>query len=83
MISIIDITAKGYQGALLIYQMLDSIAREKGYNSASDLEFEEPAVNIEFLQIVQERLIAQAELRRLELVEALRRAEEDVARSYV
>lgn len=42
---------------LLIFQVLDELAVELGYeNGAQDLIGEEPAVNVELLQIVQERL---------------------------
>lgn len=79
----IDINAQGYQGAMLIYQMLDELAAEHGYeNGAQDLIGEEPAVNVELLQIVQERIIAHAELRRLAMIHALQEAEEEVQRAY-
>lgn len=70
-------------GAMLIFNMLDELATELGYkNGAQDLEFEEPCVNIELLQIVQERLIAQAEFRRQAALILMREAEEEVARAY-
>lgn len=69
---------------MLVYNMLDELAAELGYeNGARDLEFEEPAVNVELLQIVQERLIAQAEFRRVAALIAMQEAEEEVRRSYV
>lgn len=70
--------------AMLIFNMLDELATELGYeNGAQDLEFEEPAVNIELLQIVQERLIIQAEFRRQAALLILQEAEEEVQRAYV
>lgn len=67
---------------MLIFNMLDELARELGYNGAQELEFEEPAVNIELLQIVQERLIAQAEFRRQAVLLLLAETEEEVQRAY-
>lgn len=79
----IDINGAGYQGAVLVFQMLDEIANEYGYeNGAQDLIGEESCVNVEFLQIVQERLIAQAKLRRQVALDTLRIAEEEVSRAY-
>jgi hypothetical protein len=79
----IDVKGAGYQGAMLIFQMVDEIAKDFGYSEgAQDLIGEEACVNVEILQIVQERLIAQAELRRLAALDALRLAEEEVARAY-
>lgn len=44
---------------VLIYHMLDELAEELGYeNGVHDLVFEEPAVNVELLQVVYERLEA-------------------------
>ena len=64
--------------------MLDELAVELGYkNGAQDLVGEEPHVNVELLQIVQERLIAQAEFRRQAALIAIAEAEEEVRRSYV
>lgn len=69
--------------SMLIFNMIDELAKELGYkNGAQDLEFEEPAVNIELLQIVQERLIAQAEFRRQALLILMKEAEEEVQRAY-
>lgn len=49
---------------LLIYHMLNELALELGYtNGAQDLSSEEPAANIQLMQIVQERLEAQVKLR--------------------
>lgn len=71
-------------GAMLIFNMLDELATELGYeNGAQDLEAEEPCVNIELLQIVYERLILQAEFRRKAALLILQEAEEEVNRSYV
>lgn len=68
---------------LLIFQMLDELAVERGYeNGAQDLIGEEPCVNVELLQIVQERLIAQAEFRRQAALAALQYAEKEVQRAY-
>lgn len=69
---------------MLIFNMLDELAVELGYkNGAQDLIGEEPHVNVELLQIVQERLIAQAEFRRVAALIAIAEAEEEVRRSYV
>jgi hypothetical protein len=58
---------------LLIFQMLDELAVELGYkNGAQDLIGEEPAVNVELLQIVHERLL------RVILLH-----EEEISRSYI
>jgi len=47
-------------GAMLIFNMLDELAFELGYaHGAQDLIGEEPAVNVELLQIVYERLEGQ------------------------
>jgi hypothetical protein len=68
---------------MLIFQMLDELAFELGYeDGAQDLVGEEPCVNVELLQIVQDRLIAQAEFRRKAALAALQEAEEEVARAY-
>lgn len=70
-------------GAMLIFNMLDELATELGYeHGAQDLEFEEPCVNVELLQIVYERLIAQAEFRRKAALLVLQQAEEEVGRAY-
>ena len=62
----VDVTGEGYQAAMTVYKMLDELAYEFGYkNGAQDLVGEEPCVNIELLQIVFQRLVAQVELRRL------------------
>lgn len=54
--------------AILICQMLDELACELGYcNGIQDLIGEEPAVNVELLQIVNERLEQQMKLRELEI----------------
>lgn len=72
------------QGALLIFNMLDELAKELGYkDGAQDLIGEEPHVNVELLQIVFERLEAQLKLRRLAAAQALADAEEEVNRAYV
>ena len=48
--------------------MLDELACELGYcNGIQDLIGEEPAVNVELLQIVNERLEQQMKLRELEI----------------
>jgi hypothetical protein len=79
----IDINAQGYQASMLVFNMIDELAKECGYeNGAQDLIGEEPAVNVELLQIVQERIIAHAELRRLAMLHALQEAEEEVQRAY-
>ena len=63
--------------------MLDELAFELGYeNGAHDLVGEEPHVNVELLQIVQERLTAQMEFRRQAALILMREAEEDVQRAY-
>jgi hypothetical protein len=63
--------------------MLDELATEIGYeNGAHDLEFEEPCVNVELMQIVEERLVAQAEFRRQALLILMKEAEEEVQRAY-
>jgi hypothetical protein len=70
--------------AMLIFNMLDELATELGYkNGAQDLEFEEPCVNVELLQIVQERLILQAEFRRKAALLVIQEAEEELQRAYV
>ena len=69
---------------MLIFNMLDELAKEMGYkDGAQDLIGEEPHVNVELLQIVFERLEAQLQLRRLAAAQALAEAEAEVARSYV
>jgi len=69
--------------AMLIFNMLDELATELGYeNGAQDLAGEEPAVNVELLQIVEERLVAQAEFRRQALLLLMKEAEEEVQRAY-
>lgn len=69
---------------MLIYNMIDELAVELGYeNGARDLEFEEPCVNIELMQIVEERLILQAEFRRQAALLLLQEAEDEVRRAYV
>jgi hypothetical protein len=71
------------EAPMLIFNMLDELASELGYeNGAQDLIGEEPAVNVELLQIVQERLIFQAEMRRKAALAALAEAEAEVARAY-
>ena len=68
---------------MLIFNMVDEVAKELGYdNGAQDLIGEEPHVNVEILQIVFERLEAQLQLRRLAAAQALAEAEEEVNRSY-
>jgi len=70
--------------AMLIFNMLDELATELGYeNGAQDLEFEEPAVNVELMQIVEERLIAQANFRRQALLLLMKEAEDEVQRAYI
>lgn len=64
---------------MLVFQMLDDLAVEVGYeNGAQDLVGEEPCVNVELMQIVQERLILQAELRRQAAQAALEAAQREV-----
>jgi hypothetical protein len=71
------------ESAMLIFNMLDELATELGYvNGAQDLEFEEPCVNVELLQIVQERLIIQAEFRRQAALLVIQQAEEEIGRAY-
>ena len=54
-------------GSMLIYNMLDQLAYEIGYEGgAQDLVGEEPAVNVELLQIVMERLEAAKRMKELE-----------------
>lgn len=87
---VVDVQGAGYQGAMLVFQMLDDLAYEVGYeDGAQDLIGEEPCVNVELMQIVQERLILQAELRRQAAVAALEAAqreieiaEAEIARAY-
>ena len=70
-------------GAMLIFNMLDELATELGYeNGAQDLIGEEPCVNVELLQHVYDALIAQAEFRRKAALLVLQEAEEEVGRSY-
>lgn len=79
----IDVNGMGYQGAMLIFGMLDELAKELGYgNGAQDLIAEEPAVNVELLAIVQERLIAQAEFRRLAAVALIEASDREVSTAY-
>jgi len=53
----------GIKSTLLIYHLLDELSHELGYpNGAQDLCAEEPAVNIELLQTVLERLKSQLQL---------------------
>ena len=55
-------------GAMLIYDMLDQLAYEMGYaKGAQDLVGEEPAVNVELMQIVFERLEAAKRMKELEV----------------
>lgn len=55
-------------GAMLIYDMLDQLAYEMGYtHGAQDLINEEPAVNVELMQIVFERLEEARRLKELEI----------------
>jgi hypothetical protein len=69
--------------AMLVFNMLDELAFELGYiNGAQDLAGEEPAVNVELLQIVYDRIIAQAEFRRQAALIVIREAEEEVQRAY-
>lgn len=68
---------------MLIFNMLDELAFELGYeHGAQDLIGEEPHVNVELLQIVQERLILQAEFRRKAALLVIQEAEEEVQRAY-
>jgi len=68
---------------MLVFNMLDELAYELGYeHGAQDLEFEEPAVNVELLQIVYERLILQAEFRRQAALLLIQEAEAEVQRAY-
>ena len=68
---------------MLIYNMLDELAFELGYeNGAQDLVGEEPHVNVELLQIVQERLTAQMEFRRQAALIVMQEAEEEIQRAY-
>ena len=70
--------------AMLIFNMLDELAFELGYeHGAQDLAAEEPAVNVELMQIIQERLIAQAEFRRQAAMIVMREHEEEINRSYM
>lgn len=68
---------------MLIYNMLDELAAELGYpNGAQDLVGEEPHVNVELLQIVQERLDAQMRFRQQAMMILLQEQEEEIGRSY-
>lgn len=68
---------------MLIFNMLDELATELGYpNGAQDLVGEEPHVNVELLQIVQERLVAQMEFRRQAALIVMQEAEEEIQRAY-
>ena len=70
--------------AMLVWNMLDELAFELGYpNGGQDLVGEEPHVNVELMQIVEERLIAQAEFRRKAAMIIMREAEEEVNRAYM
>jgi hypothetical protein len=69
--------------AMLIWNMLDELAFELGYeNGGQDLVGEEPAVNVELLQIVQSRLIAQAEFRRQAALLVIQEHESEIKRAY-
>jgi hypothetical protein len=66
-------------GAMLIYDMLDQLAYEMGYEKgAQDLIGEEPAVNVEMMQIVFERLERARKLKELET-----KAREDAIRAKI
>lgn len=66
-------------GSMLIYDMLDQLAYEMGYeHGAQDLIGEEPAVNVELLQIVLERLENARKLKELEI-----KAREDEMRARI
>ena len=68
---------------MLIYNMLDELAAELGYeNGAQDLVAEEPHVNVELLQIVQERLNAQMRFRQQAMMILMQEQEEEIGRSY-
>lgn len=57
MVARIDPLGDGYQAGMLIFQMLDELAKAYGYkNGAQDLIGEEPAANKELLDIVYEEL---------------------------
>jgi FixJ family two-component response regulator len=57
MVARIDPLGDGYQAGMLIFQMLDELAKMYGYkNGAQDLIGEEPATNKELLDIVYEEL---------------------------
>lgn len=59
------------EATLLIYHMLDELALELGYeNGIQDLIDEEEATNVELLQVVEERLLAQLELHEQEVNKA-------------
>jgi len=59
------------EASLLIYHMLDELAKELGYkNGIQDLIDEEEATNVELLQVVEERLLAQLELHEQEVNKA-------------
>lgn len=50
-------TKQAFEAGMVIFQMLDELAYKLGYkNGAQDLAGEEPAVNVELMQIVQEEL---------------------------
>ena len=60
-----------HEATLLIYHMLDELALELGYeNGIQDLIDEEEATNVELLQVVEERLLAQLELHEQEVNKA-------------
>lgn len=68
---------------MLIFNMLDELAFSLGYeNGAQDLVNEEPCVNVELLQIVQERLVAQMEFRRQAMLILIQEQEEEISRAY-
>lgn len=76
-------TGQGVEAALTIFQMLDELAFDLGYdNGAQDLIGEEPCVNVELLQIVQEKLIAALELKKVIALQALKEAEEEIQKAY-
>lgn len=63
-------TSTGH-GSSIIYHMLDELALELGYeNGIQDLIDEEEATNVELLQVVEERLLAQLELHEQEVNKA-------------
>lgn len=68
---------------MLICNMLDELSIELGYpEGIQSLIGEEPCVNVELLQIVQERLDAQMRFRQHAMMILMQEQEEEMSRSY-